>query len=81
MFRGVLGVICGVCMVLHTCITGVRRCKYGNEGVYIRCINDILIIRWDHTNLHVVEGEADEGYGYKQFPKLPALRVVPVVSD
>ena len=73
-----LYVVCIWCIYMYNgCI---RRCKYGNEGVYKRCINDI-IIRWDHTNLHVVEGEADEGYGYKQFPKLPALRVVPVVSD
>ena len=30
MFRGVLGVY----MVAYTCIVGVHRCNYVNEGVY-----------------------------------------------
>ena len=41
-FRGVLCVY----MVVYTCITGVRRCKYGNE-VYKGCINDIIILEYD----------------------------------
>ena len=37
MFRGVLGVYSEY-MVVYTCITGVHRCVYGNEWVYIKGI-------------------------------------------
>ena len=44
--RGVYGVfkgVLGVYMVAYTCITGMHRCKYGNEGV-LGCIQGIHIM-------------------------------------